>query len=74
MSFRIGFLITIGMIGLATVILSFSLMATEIINNSNFKALILFIPIAIGLFIFFLSYNYLHQNELASQDLGERNK
>ncbi len=75
MSFRIGFLVTTGMIGLLIVILSFSEIVTQIFNNTfSFKSLMLFIPMAIGLFISFLSSNYLHQNEFASQDTSEKKK
>jgi len=57
--------------GLVMVISFFSIMVTEIINNGNFKALIFFIPIAIGLFMFFLSFNLLNRDKFV---IGEQDE
>jgi len=58
-------------LGVVIVISSFSIMIIEIINYGNFKSLILFLPIAIGLFMFFLSLNLLNQNEFVNEGVEE---
>ncbi len=66
---RIAFLSFSLAFGLVLVISSFSIMVTEVIIHDNFKALIFFLPMGAGLFIFFLSHNYLNQDEFG---IGEK--
>ncbi len=60
---RIAFLSFFMVFGLVLVISFFSIMITEVIIYENFKALIFFLPIGAGLFIFFLSHAYLNEDE-----------
>ncbi len=66
---RIAILSFVAMSGFFIAILSFSQMAAQILNNTfTFRSLILLIPTGIGLFFFFLGFNYLNQDDYV---LGE---
>ncbi len=70
---RIAVLSFVAMSGFFIAILSFSQMVGQILNNTfSFKSFIFLIPSGVGLFFFFLAFNYLNQDEFAKVNTSEK--